>query len=156
MCQIPGGRGGKFKLPTLTELHQHLFLHEEFRNLESMLKDNKSDTDTAFDASKIELEKITAQISEALSQKEENEVAETVEVSPEKIKTIIIPKLKELQNLIAINDLSAEDLYMELKPELDSLLPLESNQLQQAIESFDAKGAAKMLNQLFLKIERQG
>ena len=25
MCQIPGGRGGKFKLPTLTELHQYLF-----------------------------------------------------------------------------------------------------------------------------------
>jgi DNA polymerase III subunit alpha len=25
MCQLPGGRGGKFKLPTLTELHQHLF-----------------------------------------------------------------------------------------------------------------------------------
>ena len=25
MCQIPGGRGGKWKLPTLTELHQKLF-----------------------------------------------------------------------------------------------------------------------------------
>ncbi|WP_412986800.1 DNA polymerase III subunit alpha [Pontimicrobium sp. IMCC45349] len=25
MCRIPGGRGGKFKLPTLTELHQFLF-----------------------------------------------------------------------------------------------------------------------------------
>ncbi|GGF66506.1 DNA polymerase III subunit alpha [Wenyingzhuangia marina] len=25
MCQLPGGRGGKFKLPTLTELHQYLF-----------------------------------------------------------------------------------------------------------------------------------
>lgn len=25
MCQIPGGRGGRFKLPTLTELHNHLF-----------------------------------------------------------------------------------------------------------------------------------
>ncbi len=25
MCKIPGGRGGKFKLPTLTELHEHLF-----------------------------------------------------------------------------------------------------------------------------------
>ena len=24
MCQIPGGRYGKFKLPTLTELHKHL------------------------------------------------------------------------------------------------------------------------------------
>ena len=29
MCQIPGGRGGKFKLPTLTELHQFLF-HKPF------------------------------------------------------------------------------------------------------------------------------
>lgn len=25
LCQIPGGKGGKFKLPTLTELYQHLF-----------------------------------------------------------------------------------------------------------------------------------
>ena len=25
LCEIPGGRGGKFKLPTLTELHKHLF-----------------------------------------------------------------------------------------------------------------------------------
>jgi DNA polymerase-3 subunit alpha len=25
LCQIPGGRGGKFKLPTLTELHEQLF-----------------------------------------------------------------------------------------------------------------------------------
>lgn len=25
LCQIPGGRGGRFKLPTLTELHQFLF-----------------------------------------------------------------------------------------------------------------------------------
>ena len=25
LCQIPGGRGGKFKLPTLSELHNHLF-----------------------------------------------------------------------------------------------------------------------------------
>lgn len=25
LCQIPGGRGGKFKLPTLSELYKHLF-----------------------------------------------------------------------------------------------------------------------------------
>ena len=25
LCKIPGGRGGKFKLPTLTELHEFLF-----------------------------------------------------------------------------------------------------------------------------------
>ncbi|TNE99346.1 MAG: DNA polymerase III subunit alpha, partial [Bacteroidetes bacterium] len=29
LCKIPGGRGGKFKLPTLTELHEFLF-HEPF------------------------------------------------------------------------------------------------------------------------------
>ncbi|MBS9773977.1 MAG: DNA polymerase III subunit alpha [Tenacibaculum sp.] len=28
LCQIPGGRGGKFKLPTLTELHKYLFGQE--------------------------------------------------------------------------------------------------------------------------------
>ncbi|MBP9792601.1 MAG: DNA polymerase III subunit alpha [Flavobacterium sp.] len=27
LLQLPGGRGGKFKLPTLTELHQYLFNH---------------------------------------------------------------------------------------------------------------------------------
>lgn len=25
LCMLPGGRGGRYKLPTLTELHQHLF-----------------------------------------------------------------------------------------------------------------------------------
>ena len=25
LCKLPGGRGGKFKLPTLTELHEYLF-----------------------------------------------------------------------------------------------------------------------------------
>ncbi len=29
LCKIPGGRGGKFKFPTLTELYEHLF-HERF------------------------------------------------------------------------------------------------------------------------------
>ena len=27
LCQLPGGRGGKFKLPTLSELHTFLFNH---------------------------------------------------------------------------------------------------------------------------------
>ena len=28
ICQLPGGRGGRFKLPTLTELHKHLFAQD--------------------------------------------------------------------------------------------------------------------------------
>ena len=29
LCQIPGGRGGRFKLPTLTELHSYLFQQQK-------------------------------------------------------------------------------------------------------------------------------
>ena len=29
LCKLPGGRGGKFKLPTLTELHEYLFLSND-------------------------------------------------------------------------------------------------------------------------------
>ena len=35
LCQLPGGRGGKFKLPTLSELYYHLFgsRFEGFKNM---------------------------------------------------------------------------------------------------------------------------
>ena len=38
LCQIPGGRGGKFKLPTLTELHQFLF-HDGFEEAHNATAD---------------------------------------------------------------------------------------------------------------------
>lgn len=38
LCCIPGGRGGKFKLPTLTELHQHLF-NEPFQEAHNATAD---------------------------------------------------------------------------------------------------------------------
>ena len=128
-------------------------LHHEFKRLESVLKKNKTGIDTAIDASQTALEKIISQISETIPKTQEKEVSDEIEVSTNDIKTIIIPKLKELQNLIAVNDMSAEDLYLEIKPELDILLPRESNQLWQAIDSFDSKGAVKMLEQIILKIE---
>ena len=43
LCQIPGGRGGKFKLPTLTELHQHLF-GEAFNEAHNATADVESTT----------------------------------------------------------------------------------------------------------------
>ncbi|WP_026451278.1 DNA polymerase III subunit alpha [Aequorivita capsosiphonis] len=43
LCQIPGGRGGKFKLPTLTELHQYLF-NETFGDAHNATADVEATT----------------------------------------------------------------------------------------------------------------
>ena len=43
MCQLPGGRGGKFKLPTLTELHDFLF-HIGFNEAHNATADVESTT----------------------------------------------------------------------------------------------------------------
>jgi len=43
MCQIPGGRGGKFKLPTLTELHEFLF-HSPFSEAHNATADVEATT----------------------------------------------------------------------------------------------------------------
>ena len=43
LCQIPGGRGGKFKLPTLTELHEYLF-HKPFSEAHNATADVEATT----------------------------------------------------------------------------------------------------------------
>ncbi|MEM6516712.1 MAG: DNA polymerase III subunit alpha [Bacteroidota bacterium] len=43
LCKIPGGRGGKFKLPTLTELHEFLF-HEPFAEAHNATADVEATT----------------------------------------------------------------------------------------------------------------
>ena len=43
ICQLPGGRGGKFKLPTLTELHKHLF-NKEFSEAHNATADVEATT----------------------------------------------------------------------------------------------------------------
>ncbi|MEY4791563.1 MAG: hypothetical protein RIT34_370 [Bacteroidota bacterium] len=43
LCQIPGGRGGRFKLPTLTELHEFLF-QESFSEAHNATADVESTT----------------------------------------------------------------------------------------------------------------
>lgn len=43
LCQIPGGRGGRFKLPTLTELHEFLF-EETFQEAHNATADVEATT----------------------------------------------------------------------------------------------------------------
>ena len=53
MCQITGGRGGKWKLPTLTELHQHLF-GEPFGEAHNATADVEATTRCFFELIRIE------------------------------------------------------------------------------------------------------
>ncbi|MDX5324931.1 MAG: DNA polymerase III subunit alpha [Bacteroidota bacterium] len=48
MCQLPGGRGGKFKLPNLTELHHHLF-QERFEEAHNATADVEATTRCFFE-----------------------------------------------------------------------------------------------------------
>ncbi|WP_347373304.1 DNA polymerase III subunit alpha [Aequorivita sp. Q41] len=48
LCQIPGGRGGKFKLPTLTELHEYLF-NEAFGEAHNATADVEATTRCFFE-----------------------------------------------------------------------------------------------------------
>jgi DNA polymerase III subunit alpha len=43
LCQLPGGRGGRFKLPTLSELHHHLF-GEKFHEAHNATADVEATT----------------------------------------------------------------------------------------------------------------
>ncbi len=53
LCQIPGGRGGRWKLPTLTELHQHLF-GEPFGEAHNATADVEATTRCFFELIRIE------------------------------------------------------------------------------------------------------
>ena len=48
LCQIPGGRGGKFKLPTLSELHKFLF-QEAFAEAHNATADVEATTRCFFE-----------------------------------------------------------------------------------------------------------
>lgn len=48
LCQIPGGRGGRFKLPTLTELHEYLF-HVPFAEAHNATADVEATTRCFFE-----------------------------------------------------------------------------------------------------------
>ena len=48
LCKIPGGRGGKFKLPTLTELHEFLF-NEPFEEAHNATADVEATTRCFFE-----------------------------------------------------------------------------------------------------------
>ncbi len=128
-------------------------LHQSFESLEEGIKQNRISLDTEFENSRREFIKVITQISEALPKKQDTKVTERVQVTPERIKTTILPTLNKLQHLITANDLASEDLFLTIKSDLYSLNPKESNQLDQALEALDYTEAATILDTMILKIK---
>src|SRR5690554_1734203 len=108
LCKIPGGRGGRFKLPTLTELHEHLF-QEPFVEAHNASADVEATT-------RCFLELIRRNVFEEYELKAESGyVAKFIQENPEEIQFI---GLKHL-NLKAESDKirkRLEDLKRKEKP----------------------------------------
>ncbi|MEZ2416095.1 DNA polymerase III subunit alpha [Muriicola sp. E247] len=81
LCQIPGGRGGKFKLPTLTELHEHLF-QEPFSEAHNAAADVEATSRCFFEL--IRKKSFTAQELQA----EPDYFSRFTEVNPDKIQLL--------------------------------------------------------------------
>ncbi len=81
LCQIPGGRGGKFKLPTLTELHDYLF-NQPFAEAHNATADVEATTRCFFEL----LRRGVFRPDEL--QQEEQYIADFQEANPETIENI--------------------------------------------------------------------
>ncbi|MEO9531209.1 MAG: DNA polymerase III subunit alpha [Crocinitomicaceae bacterium] len=81
LCQIPGGRGGKFKLPTLTELHEFLF-QVPFAEAHNATADVEATTRCFFEL--IRTGNFTNQELEA----SDNYIADFLEAHPEPIESV--------------------------------------------------------------------
>ncbi|MBT8290385.1 MAG: DNA polymerase III subunit alpha, partial [Muriicola sp.] len=81
LCQIPGGRGGKFKLPTLTELHEHLF-QEPFSEAHNAAADVEATSRCFFEL--IRRKSFTAQELQA----EPDYFSRFIEANPDKIELL--------------------------------------------------------------------
>ena len=81
LCQIPGGRGGKFKLPTLTELHEHLF-GEPFNEAHNATADVEATTRCFFELIR------TGNFSNQELQATDNYIQDFLEKHPDPIKSV--------------------------------------------------------------------
>ena len=81
LCRLSGGRGGKFKLPTLTELHKHLF-NVDFKEAHNATADVEATTRCFFELIRI------GEFSKEELKVEENYFQQFKEKNPTTIQTI--------------------------------------------------------------------
>ncbi|UKN02971.1 DNA polymerase III subunit alpha [Paracrocinitomix mangrovi] len=93
LCQLPGGRGGKFKLPTLTELHEFLF-GEAFQEAHNATADVEATTRCFFELIR------TGNFSNQELEATDNYIQNFLEKHPDKIATVGL----EHKNLKAESD----------------------------------------------------
>jgi|TARA_R110002020_G_scaffold103640_2_gene242815 DNA polymerase-3 subunit alpha len=118
LCQIPGGRGGKFKLPTLSELHEFLF-NERFAEAHNATADVEATT-------RCFLELVRRQIF----------TAEELDVQPDYFQNFSEANPKEIQ-LIGLEHINLEKASAAIRKELEAQTEtqeISSEELQENIE----------------------
>ncbi|KQC32009.1 DNA polymerase III subunit alpha [Nonlabens sp. YIK11] len=115
LCQIPGGRGGKFKLPTLTELHEFLF-KEPFGEAHNATADVEATTRCFFELVRLQ------QYTVAQLKQDADYLVRFRESNPTTIQPAGIPhtNLKEASARLVSND-EPEISKAEIKENLDEL-----------------------------------
>ncbi len=115
LCKIPGGRGGRYKLPTLTELHQHLF-HQPFAEAHNATADVEATTRCFF-----ELMRVTDVYSPAELQNAPNYLVEFRQKNAQEFETVGLKHLnlkEESAKLVSTStdsDLSKKELQDNIK-----------------------------------------
>ena len=118
LCQIPGGRGGKFKLPTLSELHEFLF-NERFAEAHNATADVEATT-------RCFLELVRRQIF----------TSEELDVQPDYFQNFSEANPKEIQ-LIGLEHINLEKASAAIRKELEAQTEtqeISSEELQENIE----------------------
>ncbi|HIB46891.1 MAG TPA: DNA polymerase III subunit alpha [Flavobacteriaceae bacterium] len=118
LCQIPGGRGGKFKLPTLSELHEFLF-NERFAEAHNATADVEATT-------RCFLELVRRQIF----------TAEELDVQPDYFQNFSEANPREIQ-LIGLEHINLEKASAAIRKELEAQTEtqeISSEELQENIE----------------------
>ena len=113
LCQLPGGRGGKFKLPTLTELHQKLF-GEPFKEAHNATADVEATSRCFFELVRLKhysIEKLQAQPDYYNRFLEVNtHQIQAIGLKHQNLKQASKALVKETQSSSAVSNLSADEL----------------------------------------------
>ena len=120
-------------------------LHREMKLLEAALTDDSRDREAAFSSADKALNSLISQIHAALPAAPPPEEQPADPNHAPKPDPDLLPRLDSLKELVAMNDMAAEDTYNSIRENLHMILPELSEDLGQAIENLDFKRASKTL-----------
>jgi len=130
-------------------------LHRFTEKIETQIKQEKTIDALLSANSSSALDNVVSQINNAFFQKTDTSVQK--EASAQNIKNIskkILPRLMELKSLVSVNDMSAEEVFNTFSKELNLILPVDADQISNALSSLEFKAAFVCLDQTIEKVKK--